>query len=118
MDDVVERVLRTPPADLRIDRVLVLDWYDGPIEGYLRLADPVSCWKYKVIAVRRPEDDVDDRLYALSAAPDDTFDRLGEDPEPDDGELDRLERTLPGPALIVRSTHLADVTAVWQVNDR
>ncbi|MEU5261458.1 hypothetical protein [Amycolatopsis sp. NPDC021455] len=118
MEDIAGRVANTPPPDIRIDHVAVFDWYDGPLEGYLRIADPASCWYFKVIAVRRPDDDVDDRLYALSAAPDDVLDQLGDPLSATEETWDRLKRALPGPSLIVRSTSLNDVSAVWLVSDR
>ncbi|GHF93126.1 MULTISPECIES: hypothetical protein [Amycolatopsis] len=129
---LAERLLSTPPANLRVERLAVLDWYDGPIEGYLRVADPGSCWHFEVVAAAHPDKGPGERHYALSAAPDDVFERLREFLEPPstgrvwvprgpsgaEEALDRLKQALPGPALVVRSTYLYDLTAVWPFSAR
>jgi len=56
--------------------VVVLDWHDGPREGFLRIDNPLSCWRYRLYAEARREDDLDDRLYLFSLAPDDALQRL------------------------------------------
>ncbi|MBE8521988.1 hypothetical protein ILP97_31640 [Amycolatopsis sp. H6(2020)] len=133
MTDIAERLLTIPPADLRIERLAVLDWYDGPIEGYLEIADPGSCWHFEVVAAAYRDKGAADRHYALSAAPDDVFDHLREFLEPavdragpgavlghDRGPLGGRPCAGPAEAAAPRSgggralTLRLNVTAVWQ----
>ncbi|MET8998275.1 hypothetical protein [Amycolatopsis sp. NPDC004169] len=135
MAQVAERLLTIPPEKLRVERLCVLEWSGGPVEGYLRIAEPGSCWHFEIVAAAYRENGPDERQYALSAAPDDVFDRLGRFLEPpstgrvwvptgsggaaaSDRALDDLKQALPGPALVVRSTYLYTVTAVWPFTAR
>jgi len=47
----------------------VLDWYDGPREGFVELSRPVSAWYFQLMAERSDPDDADHRLYLLSEVP-------------------------------------------------
>ncbi len=69
-------LLQLPPEALEVGQVIVLDWHDGPREGFLRLKQPLSCWYYRLYAEARREEEPDDRLYLFALAPDDTPQRL------------------------------------------
>jgi hypothetical protein len=59
-------LVATPTPELGVTQVLVLDWVDGPLEGFLRLANPKSDWYFKVFAENASAEDVNDRLFALT----------------------------------------------------
>jgi hypothetical protein len=65
-----------PPAEIVTEQVIILDWHDGPLEGFLRTKVPKATWYFKVIAARTSSDMPDDRLFLFSEAPGDSLERL------------------------------------------
>jgi hypothetical protein len=59
-------LVATPTSELITTKVVVLDWVDGPLEGFLSLENPDSAWYFRVFADNVSTDDVDDRLFALT----------------------------------------------------
>jgi len=66
---MAESLLRVAPPDWEVEQVVVLDWYDGPREGFCRLRFPAAEFHFKVVAERPAEDDVDDRVFAVATLP-------------------------------------------------
>src|SRR5207248_66436 len=58
-----------PVARWRTRRAVVLDWYDGPREGVCALAEPACEFYFELLDERPTADDLDDRLFRLSALP-------------------------------------------------
>lgn len=58
-------------------RVIVLDWYDGPREGFLTTARPELEAYFRIHGERRVADDMDDRIFALYEVPRGTVDAIG-----------------------------------------
>lgn len=67
--DAERRLLTTPPASWRVERVIALDWYDGPRQGLCRLADPEVEFVFRLLAERTTPDDLDDRVFAVERLP-------------------------------------------------
>jgi hypothetical protein len=70
------RLAALPVDELRIARSLVLDWHDGPREGFIRFDEPASTWHFRIFAEAMSPDDLDRRLFLLAAVPENTFPRL------------------------------------------
>lgn len=140
MNDVSRIVVEQAAA--RVTRTISLDWYDGPRAGFVWLAEPKSGWYFTLWAEAPSTTDVDDRLYALSALPDDA-DRVIEsalaplNPPAEkkhwvpewrfpateqspvaDAALDSLIDSLPAPSVVVRSTDLDRITGAWLIRVR
>lgn len=56
----------TPIFEVDVTKEIILDWRDGPFEGFLSVANPLSHWHFRIVAGYERPDDVDDRLFALS----------------------------------------------------
>jgi hypothetical protein len=63
---LAKALVATPTSDLMTAKVIVLDWVDGPLEGFLSLENPKSAWYFRLFADNIRSDDVDDRLFALT----------------------------------------------------
>ena len=78
-------LVATPTSELAITKVVVLDWVDGPLEGFLSVANPRSDWHFRIVANNARTDDIDDRLFGLALVSDLTMTRVLEavaaDPE-------------------------------------
>jgi hypothetical protein len=132
--NVVQQLAGMPVAEVVVDRAIVLDWYDGPLEGFARLAAVDAVWHFRVIAERTDADLPDDRLYQFSQVATDALDRLDEalGGAPDDlfwipewafpdhaarQHADRLVADLidhaAGQRVIIGSVDLRLVSAVW-----
>ncbi|GAA3039776.1 hypothetical protein [Actinokineospora globicatena] len=68
-DDALRRLVDVRPGELRLRQAIVLDWHDGPQEGFLGFADSDSRWHFRSFAHQHNPDGLDDRLYLLSAVP-------------------------------------------------
>lgn len=66
------------PEALIVHRVLVLGWYDGPLEGFIDLSHPKSSWYFQLLGERLEPDDADSRLYLLSKVSAGVIDRIAE----------------------------------------
>lgn len=66
------------PSGIVIQRVLVLDWHDGPVEGFMELETPRQAWHFRLVASRRERGVPDGRLYLLSESPIDAVGRVEE----------------------------------------
>jgi hypothetical protein len=138
MSDIA-RILVDRGASAEIDRRICLDWYDGPLKGFIWLRQPTSAWYFTLWAAAWRSDDVDDRLYALAALPDDG-ERIIENalaplnPPSDErywtvdprcaseeqnmaasAALDALIERLEAPSVLLRSSYLDDIEAAWLV---
>src|SRR4051812_14744264 len=76
MSTVESQLAGTPPEALTVGRVLVLEWYDGPRDGFIDLSHPQSCWYFQLLGERVDNHDVDSRLYLLSAVPAGVIDEI------------------------------------------
>lgn len=73
----IDRILlSTPPHDWRVEQVIALDWYDGPLEGALRLAHPPCCLYFQLVADPATANHQSPRLFQVSELRADGFDRL------------------------------------------
>ncbi len=50
------------PKDWRVEQIVVLDWYDGPIEGFISILGGCH-FHYKLIAEKFNSEDLDDRYF-------------------------------------------------------
>src|SRR5262245_65937806 len=74
------------PADLRegindpspISRVVVLDWYDGPIGGVLQIGNNGPAYRFALLDERQSADEADVRVYGLCPVPSHGFERLAD----------------------------------------
>lgn len=66
------------PAEIEIEQAIVLDWYDGPLEGFLTIVDLNFTWYFQIVAEKTRSEAPDDRLYLLFEAPINSVDRLTE----------------------------------------
>lgn len=136
--DPVRQLATMPPERISLARAVVLDWLDGPTEGYVRMNGVDRTWYFRLAAERTRSDLPDDRLYLLCEAPPDAIDRVveasGERPETPvpmwvpswqfaDRETERraeavladlIGRTGP-PRILLRSADLRRFEDVWLV---
>lgn len=129
-------LLQLPPEALEVGQGIVLDWYDGPREGFLCLNKPLSWWYYRLYAEARREEDPDDRLYLFALAPDDVPQRLisalaeleppkervwvpmwhfssKEAQQVAEQAVDALIAEIGDPVLLVRSVDLLQLQKLW-----
>lgn len=138
MSDVA-RILVERCELVEVARIVSLDWYDGPREGFVWLSEPRSAWYFTLWAEAPSSEDVDDRLYALARLPDDgeriietllapldlPSDRLHwvphwwshskEQRTAAHGVLDALIERLEAPSVLVRSPFLDRFAAAWLI---
>jgi hypothetical protein len=140
MNDVSADLVGTPPDTVRVARTIILDWSDGPREGFVWLARPESGWHFTIHA-ERSGDEPDDNLFLFAALPDgaaETVDAaladLGPAPGPHwvpiwrfpseerrlaaEAALDGLTAGLGRPTVVVRSSNLTSIDQVWSLTDR
>jgi hypothetical protein len=126
----------TPVGQLRPAESVILDWHDGPREGFLRFEVPPSTWYFRLLAQTTDPDDVDNRVFWFAPAPDDTLPRLhsallplGPPPRPfwtpvwrfpDDASRDLADATVAElvgrvapPEVLVESRDLTTFRRVW-----
>lgn len=131
------RVLaRMSPEQISMSRMIVLDWYDGPREGFVEFGRPASSWYFRAYAQAVGPDGSDDLLFTLAALPAGALDELAEVlPGGAEGGVwvpdwvfgtehakrvaDQLVNDLiaaaGSPDVVVRSESLRSITGVWQV---
>src|SRR5262245_38660422 len=68
--------MQADPMTWRVDKVVVLDWYDGPRAGLCRLRTPQAEYSFELVDERPTDDGLDDRLFALSLLPPGAMDRI------------------------------------------
>jgi hypothetical protein len=132
---VIRDLVGTPLDRLRPTRLVVLDWYDGPLEGLLEFTAPGTAWRYRLFAERRPPEDIDERFMLLSEVPfelwlelvgflTDAYGPQGSSWVPngklpvelravEDDLLSRLERSAREPELMIRADMLPAITGIW-----
>jgi hypothetical protein len=121
-----------PASQWIVERVIVLDWYDGPREGLLILSKPDAAFYFRAAAELAEPRASGEALHALTAIDRGELDaivaRLGtpeqgktwvvDAPSGGDDELARLltavKRRAPLPYWI-RSTDLTSFSEVWRV---
>jgi len=54
-----------PSQEWIVKRLLILGWYDGPLEGFCELQTPDLVVYFKIIAEAYVEDGLDDRLFGI-----------------------------------------------------
>jgi hypothetical protein len=54
-----------PAQDWIVKQLLILGWYDGPLEGFCELQTPELVLHFKIVAEFYVEDGVDDRLFDI-----------------------------------------------------
>jgi hypothetical protein len=73
----LEPALRSLPAPRWTTRqAIVFDWYDGPREGVCALSNPPGEFRFELLDERPTADDLDDRLYRVSALPAGSVDEI------------------------------------------
>jgi hypothetical protein len=70
--------MEIPLGEIALERAIILDWHDGPLEGFLRLFGIDYTWYFQIVGERTTSDGPDDRLYILFEAAADSLDRLSE----------------------------------------
>lgn len=125
-----------PPEQLVPAEGIVLDWHDGPREGFIRFELPASTWYFRLLAQTSDPDDLDNRVFWFASAPDDTMARLHDALRPlgppsrrfwtpvwrfpDDASRDRADATVadlirrtPPPDVLAESRDLLTFRRVW-----
>ncbi|WP_436495339.1 hypothetical protein [Actinokineospora sp. HUAS TT18] len=109
---------------------VILDWFDGPVEGILQFVEDGSCWHFKLFAERVSSDDLDDRVFALSRVDADQLKAVlaefdegqtplvwpfgsGERSAAAKVSVKRVIASAESPILLVRSQNLSRVDAFW-----
>ena len=141
MSDSSADLVGTPPGAVRVAQTIILDWYDGPREGFVWLAHPESGWHFTVFAEHDGDEEPDDNLFLLAPLPEGAREAVDEAlrdvgppsgphwvPEwrfPDEerqlaaeGILDRLIAGLDPPTVVVRSSSLESIEQIWLRSDR
>lgn len=140
MNGSASSIARVPLSELKIARVIALEWQDGPMQGFVQLSAPPSYWRFQLIAERFDSEALDSRLYLLSEVPLNLWEDLVEslhslgDPNrlvwvPDwrfetdrerdfaDSVVARLtEVSLRGAKVIMRSSNMTSVDEIWQLH--
>jgi hypothetical protein len=67
MTNLTARLLAEMPiSQASISRTIVLDWRDGPLEGFVTFGNPAGSCYFRLIAENTPSEDAeDDRLFSL-----------------------------------------------------
>lgn len=138
MKPPAQQLAEISPAAITLDRAIVIDWQDGPLEGFLRIKNIDFSWYFQVIGERTESDFPDDRVYVLFQASNDSLERLDEvlpTEGPSPGTLrvpiwrfrdtfaqkraeDVLSQVLAevGRAeILLRSTSLVDIQDIWLI---
>jgi hypothetical protein len=138
MKPPARQLAEIPPASIKLDRAIVIDWQDGPLEGFLRISDIDCSWYFQIIGERTKSDLSDDRIYVLFQASNDSLERLTEvlpTDGPPTGRLwvpiwrfrdslaqNRAEEVLArvldevGQAeVLLRSSNLVDIQNIWSI---
>ena len=70
MELTLEAILSAVPiSQWQIQSIIIVDWYDGPLEGICVLQHPVCIFYFKIIGAKYRPDDVDDRIFQISDFP-------------------------------------------------
>ena len=132
--------LAVPNEDLQIVQAIVLDWQDGPVDGFLKFATPLTAWRFQLLGERQEDDDVDSRLYLLSGIPDGKWEKLRESLGEDEGSpgplwiptwqfdsneardaadraVSELEHAAGAPELIIKASGNLRVSEMWLVRN-
>lgn len=64
------------PAQWIADRILVLEWYDGPRVGFVRFSVPAMWAYFRLETEAVVADDLNDRVFALVMLPSEEFSRI------------------------------------------
>lgn len=134
-------LLDTPPATWQVHRMLVLDWLDGPIEGFCWLSTPSYAFFFTLLAEWMNPDDLDDRLFLIGEVSKDAIDsivNLLDEPVPQGYKYwaprwefktvehrqraeARLEELISGvtlPYLVIRTPNMRQFFGVWNYHHR
>jgi hypothetical protein len=65
-----------PPKHWQVAQVVILDWYDGPRTGLCKMAKPQCTFHFALLDERLLPDDLDDRVFRLSEASEDTMEQV------------------------------------------
>lgn len=137
MNDAISKLIRGGPEGVNVDLVVVLDWQDGPREGYLSLTQPESAWSFRLIASRFDPDGLDDLLFLWRPLPwrvwqDLTLSLASSQrpqsstwvptPEIWDGVVsealgEALRAPLPKEGLVVRAKNVRQPLELWRYHD-
>lgn len=130
-------LLSTPARDWRVEQLIALDWYDGPLEGALRLAHPQCTLYFWLVADRATANPQSPRLFQVSELRPDGFERLlrafgvhapphipvwaphdyagPEDDARRQRELEHIQEEAIQLPVLVCSTDMVAIQEVWQV---
>jgi hypothetical protein len=123
------QLLSVPTSEWIIDRVVVLDWYDGPRQGFCALAHPSVDFVFDVVDEIYKPDGLDMRIMQLKELSTGSVGRLiaeltqlgwgsaGITPEADARAreiIDALENRAEQTCLLIASTDMKQITACWR----
>jgi hypothetical protein len=69
MSQLAKILTSTPLSSWKVKQVLILDWYDGPREGFCEMASPPCCFHFKEFAENYVPEGLDERLFYLREIP-------------------------------------------------
>ena len=71
-----EQLLATDPTTWRVQQVIILGWYDGPLEGLCTLSYPQGCFYFTLFAEQRYPQTSGQRLFRIEELPFETMDQV------------------------------------------
>jgi hypothetical protein len=136
--DATRALIHIPLSEIVVSRLVALDWYDGPREGFIELTNPPSSWFFRAYAAHSSQDDLDDLLFLFAPLPDGVLDNVAgvlsalEGPRgpqwvPDwrfpgpaeqqaaDQRISEIIASAGAPEVVIRSRSLDSIDAVWRV---
>jgi hypothetical protein len=132
-DLTYSRLVAAQTDALRLRSIVLLDWRDGPIDGIVKVEEPVSHWHFRLLAERPSADELDDRIYVFSLIPESAIEVIrsaagsfGDKPlvwpyEKEDGHediatlVDSAIASANAPSLLVQSADFHEVKGVWRL---
>lgn len=102
---------------LRVIPTVVLEWYDGPLEGFADVMKDDQCWHFKIVADRFRPDDLDDRVFAftrLSAEVTSMVRSVNKEAVFERAFVERALAEIGPPMLFVRAASFEKIEAVWR----
>lgn len=77
MTQTVQAILDRPASMWSLDQSIILDWYDGPREAFVKMNVPEAVELYlSLLDERVSPNDLDERIFMAHIIPDGTFDKL------------------------------------------
>jgi hypothetical protein len=136
-------LLETLPSTWQVRHTFILDWYDGPREGFCRLSTPDCAFFFTLLGEWMNPDDLDDRLFLIGEVSKDAIDsivNLLDEPVPQRHEhwvwsprwefktieqrqraethLEELISGVTPPYLVIRTPNMKEFLGVWNYHRR